>query len=143
MNHSPTHGLHLRRIRIRPINSIAALSCPPDKQNKPQDNNPLILRQTYDITAACTRLHTEDGEEPLALHIRGERAVPLLRCAVIGAAAVGLILSASYLFRWSREWQIRRKYAKRYAERLREQRHRMQMRQKRDLTKPPAADAKP
>ena len=138
MNHSPTHGLHLRRIRIRPTNTPAALSCHPNKQS-----NPLILRQIYDITAACSRLHTEDGEEPLALHIRGERAIPLLRCAVIGAAAVGIAVSASLLLRWNREWQIRRKYAKRYAARLKEQRHRMQMRQKRDLTKPLASDVRP
>ena len=138
MNHSPTHGLHLRRIRIRPANTPAALSWHPNKQS-----NPLILRQTYDITAACSRLHTEDGEEPLALHIRGERAIPLLRCAVIGAAAVGIAVSASLLLRWNREWQIRRKYAKRYAARLKEQRHRMQMRQKRDLTKPLASDVRP
>ncbi len=141
MNHSPTHGSHIRRIRIRPTDISALTTHPQDKRRTAEDANPFIIRRTYDITAACTRLNTEEGEEPLSVHIRGERATPLLRCAVIGAAAVGIAVSAAFLYRMSREWQIRRKYARRYAERLRQQRLRMQM-QYRHGGAPNAPDAK-
>lgn len=131
MNHSPINGLQIRRIRLRPLTDGSMLSCHPhDKRNRMHGKNPLILRRTYDITAACTRQNTDEGDEPLALHIRGERSTPLLRYAVIGAAAIGVAVTAMYLSRVCREWQIRRKYARRYAERLREQRYRMQMREK-------------
>lgn len=131
MNHSPIHGLHIRRISLRPMINNAVLSChPQDKRNRINEKNPLIIRRTYDISAACTRQNTVEGEEPLALHIRGERSTPLLRYAVIGAAAIGVAVTAMYLSRVCREWQLRRKYARRYTERLREQRYRMQMREK-------------
>lgn len=143
MNHSPIHGLHIRRISLRPMINNAVLSChPQDKRNRINEKNPLIIRRTYDISAACTRQNTGEGEEPLALHIRGERSTPLLRYAVIGAAAIGVAVTAMYLSRVCREWQLRRKYARRYAERLREQRYRMQMREKSGKSTAAEPDAK-
>lgn len=144
MNHSPSHGLHIRRIRIRPADDGTALLCrPQEKRSLPQTKNPLIIRRTYDITAACTRLNDAEEDAPLTVHIRGERAVPLLRCVVIGAAAIGIAVSVSLLGRMSREWQVRRKYARKYAERLKEQRFRMQLRRKSDGASSVTSDAKP
>ena len=141
MNHSPSHGL---RIRLRPVTDGTALLCRPQNQrNRTQNQNPLIIRRTYDITAACTRLNGEEEDAPLTVHIRGERATPLLRCAVIGAAAVGIAVSASLVYRMSREWQVRRKYARKYADRLKEQRLKMQLRRKSDGTSSVTSDAKP
>lgn len=143
MNHSPINGLHLRRIRLRPMTDIPMLSCHPQNQrNRKHEKNPLIIRRTYDITAACTRQNADAGDEALSVHIRGERTTPLLRCAVIGAAAVGAVMTAMYLSRACREWRIRRSCARRYAERLREQRHRMQMRYKPEKAAAAEPDAK-
>ncbi len=135
MNHSPTHGLRIRRIQLRPMTDIPVLSCHPQgKRNRSHENNPLVIRRTYDITAACTRQNADADDEPLSVHIRGERTTPLLRCAVIGAAAVGTVMTAMYLSRACREWRIRRSCARRYAERLRDQRYRMQNRMQKHET---------
>ena len=142
MNHSPSHGLHIRRIRIRPAAHDTALQYhPQNKRCETQDANPLIIRRTYDITAACTRSGSGEDDPPLSVHIRGERTTPLLRCVILGAAAVGVAVSASWFCRMSREWQIRRKYAHKYAERLKEQRLRIQLRRKPGGVTPITADA--
>lgn len=132
MNHSPAHGLHIRRILLRPDISNAVLSHPiSDKKNKSREKNPLVIRRTYDITAACTRQNADDAA--ISMHVRGDRTTPLLRCALIGAAVIGIAASAALFFRVRRECQIRRKYARRYADRLKEQRLRMKMRRTSDI----------
>lgn len=129
MNHSPTPGLHIRRILLRPDISDAVLSCQMSgKGNKAHEKNPLVIRRTYDVTAACTRQNTDTDDAAISMHFRGDQETPLLRCAVIGAAAVGIAVSATLFFRVRREWQVRRKYARRYADRLKEQRLRMKIR---------------
>ena len=82
MNHSPAHGLHIRRILLHPDISNAVLSCPiSGDQKKSCEKNPLVIRRTYDITAACTRQNADADEAAISMHVRGDRVTPLLRCA--------------------------------------------------------------
>ena len=135
MNHSPAHGLHIRRILLHPDISNAVLSCPiSGDQKKSCEKNPLVIRRTYDITAACTRQNADADEAAISMNVRGDRVTPLLRCAAIGAAVIGIAASAALYFRVRREWQIRRKYARRYADRLKEQRLRMKIRHTQDAS---------
>ena len=121
MTHSPTHGLHIRRVQLRPILPDRTSHI---KRKSDAPAHPLVIRQSYDFSAACVR-HGEDAENaPLLMHIRGEQEIPLLRCAVIGAAAVGVMLGAAVVLRIRRDWQLRHKYARRYADRLKELRYR-------------------
>lgn len=143
MNHSPTHGLHLRRIQLRPVKN--GTECPHTaamQYKHAPKKHPWVIRQSYDISAACMREDDQADTAPIAMHFRGEHAFPLLRCAVIGAAAVGVMAGAALFLRIRREWMIRRKYARRYAGKLKEQRYRMKLRHPTETKTPPAAQAK-
>ncbi len=127
MKYSQTPGMYIRRVRILPVMRRAIPSrLAQDQKNGEIGKNPLIIRRSYDVTASCVRQNDEDHDAPLTVHIRGERATPLAHVVTVGAAAVGIALSAWLIVRMRREWSIRRKYAIRYAERLKAQRYRMQ-----------------
>ena len=86
------------------------------------EDNPIVIRRAYDISTACCRRNTATEDAPMSLHIRGEQSSPLVRCVLIGAAAVGAAAAAGMLCRL----RLRMKYRRRYAQRLKQMR--MQMR---------------
>ena len=105
MNHSKAPALHVRRAVHIPRLPI------------PKTDNPLVLRRTYHITAACGRQKdADDGAVMMQMHLT--RSSPLWRCIAIGAAAVGITAAVIGICRAKRQLLIRRKYARRYAERL-------------------------
>ena len=119
MNHSQAPTLHIRRILHVPMLS------PSQKKSKAAD--PIVIRRTYDMTAACGR--ESEGEEggAVTMRVRGTRTTPLGRCIAIGAAAVGVLAAAAAISRVRQSWIIRRKYARRYAALRRQQKLRMRV----------------
>lgn len=87
--------------------------------------NPVILRRTYDLSAALCRRQTKDSDAPAVLHMSGTCETPLLRCMLLGAAACGLVLSFCMLKRMCLSAKLRRRYARRYADMLRARKMRM------------------
>lgn len=87
--------------------------------------NPVVLRRSYDLSAALCRRQTKDSDAPAVLHMNGTCETPLLRCMLLGAAACGLVLSFCMLKRMCLAAKLRRRYARRYADMLRTQKMHM------------------
>ena len=105
MNHSKTHTTHIRRV----------LHIPAVPMNKTDD--PIVLRRNYDITASCgRRCDGDDGTVMMQMHL--SRTTPLWRCIAVGAAAVGVTAAVIGFCRAKRQFLLKRKYARRYAEQL-------------------------
>lgn len=121
MNQSPGLKLNIRRAAHRMPYSVVRTADAPHKKE------PLVIRRTYDISTSCGREQDTEETAPLMMRIRGERATPLLRCVAVGAAIAGITAAAVIVLRFRDEWRIRRKYARRYADRLKQQRLRMQI----------------
>lgn len=115
MNHPSATGLHLRRVLHIPMTSGTCV-----KARHPVPDDPIVIRRIYDITATCGRQNKDSDDPPVTLHFRGEQSTPLLRCLAVGAAVIGIAAAAAVVCRVRQHWQIRRQYARRYADRLKE-----------------------
>ncbi|MBE6657968.1 MAG: hypothetical protein E7604_05925 [Ruminococcaceae bacterium] len=124
MNHSPTLGLHIRRVLHPPMHAVTRVHT-----QKHGADDPIVIRRTYDISAECGRQKKDGDTPPVVLHFRGEKTTPLLRCAAIGMTVIGAAAAIMLFCRIRRDWQLRRRYARRYAERLKNQRLRMKHRE--------------
>ena len=87
---------------------------------------PLILRRSYDFSVSCARQNSPEEDAIASVRLCGEHDAPLWRCVSVCAAVIGAAAAAAALMHFRREWQIRRKYARRYADRLKKYRHRTQ-----------------
>lgn len=114
MNHSPRRQMHVRRVLHIPAVPVM------------KTDDPIVIRRNYDITAACGR--SSDGDDgAVTMHMHLSRTTPLWRCIVIGAAVVGTAAAVIGICRARRHFLIRRKYARRYAERFKLQKQNLQM----------------
>ena len=99
--------------------------CRADAQRARTDDNPIVIRRAYDISTTCSRRNTAEEDAPMSLHIRGEQSSSLVRCVLIGAAAVGAAAAAGMLCKL----HLRMKYRRRYAQRLKQMRIQMRAQQ--------------
>ena len=117
MNHSKAHTPYLCRAAHIPLHAVI----------KTKTDDPILLRRSCDITAACGRKSDgEDGAVMMQMHL--SRTTPLWRCIAVGAAAIGVTAALIGICRAKRQLLLRRKYARRYAEQLKLQKMKLQAR---------------
>lgn len=112
-------GLRVRRVLFVP-------RCPTDQRSIQHDgeqkNPPAMLRRSYAFSFSCGKDGEDGAQSPLYFHVHGERSEPLLRCLAVGAAAAGVIGMIGLCARVRRNLRLRKKYADRYAARLKAER---------------------